>query len=44
MSSKECIEKLSNVLFWDINKDQVDMDKYPAHIIQRVLEYGNMDD
>lgn len=44
MSSKECIGKLSHVLFWDMDKDQADMDKYPAHFIQRVLEYGNMDD
>ena len=44
MSSKECMEKLSSVLFWDIDMNEVDMDKYPAHFIQRVLEYGNMDD
>ena len=44
MSSKECIAKLSNVLFWDIDMNEADMDKYPAHFIQRVLEYGNMDD
>ena len=42
MSSKECMEKLSSVLFWDIDMEQADMDKYPAHFIQRVLEYGNM--
>ena len=44
MTSKECIGKLSKVLFWDIDIKQADMDKYPAHFIQRVLEYGNMDD
>lgn len=44
MSSKECMENLSSVLFWDIDRNQADMDKYPAHFIQRVLEYGNMDD
>lgn len=44
MTSKECIGKLSKVLFWDIDIQQADMDKYPAHFIQRVLEYGNMDD
>ena len=44
MSSNECISKLSKVLFWDIDIEQADMDKYPAHFIQRVLEYGNMDD
>lgn len=44
MTSKECIGKLSKVLFWDIDIKQADMDKYPAHFVQRVLEYGNMDD
>lgn len=44
MSSKECISKLSKVLFWDMDMESVDMDKYPRHIIQRVLEYGNLED
>ena len=44
MSSKECIARMSKVLFWDMDIDEADMDKYPAHFIQRVLEYGNMDD
>ena len=44
MSSRDCIGKLSKILFWDMDKDAADMDKYPAHFIQRVLEYGNLDD
>ena len=44
MSSKDCIQKLSRVLFWDMDIDTADMDKYPAHFVQRVLEYGTMDD
>jgi len=44
MSSKECIDRLSKVLFWDVDMNDADMDKYPAHFVQRVLEYGNMDD
>ena len=44
MSNKECISKLSKVLFWDMDMESVDMDKYPRHIIQRVLEYGNLED
>lgn len=44
MSGKECIEQLSNVLFWDIDKEQADMDSCPEQIIQRVLEYGTLDD
>lgn len=44
MNGKECISKLSKILFWDINMENADLDKYPAHFIQRVLEYGNMED
>lgn len=41
---QEYISKLSRHLFWDIDIDKVDMDTYPAHIIQRVLEYGLLED
>lgn len=44
MSSKECLYQLSNNLFWDIDMSQADMEKSPAQIIQRVLEYGDMKD
>lgn len=44
MNKKENIEKLSPVLFWDIDKEQADLDKYPSFFIQRVLEYGNLND
>lgn len=38
------LEKLSPRLFWDMDSSQIDLDKYPSHIIQRVLEYGEFDD
>lgn len=44
MSSKECIKNLSPHLFWDIDPAEVDLDKYPAFFIQKVLEWGTMDD
>lgn len=44
MSIRECIDGFSKILFWDIDLNEADMDKYPAHFIQRVLEYGSMDD
>ena len=44
MNGVECIKKLSPVLFWDIDKSQADMDKYPSFFVQRVLEYGNWND
>lgn len=44
MSEKECINNLSKILFWDIDMDYVDMDSCPSQIIQRVLEYGTLND
>lgn len=44
MSETECITKLSPVLFWDIDREQADMETCPTQIIQRVLEYGTLED
>ena len=44
MSERECISKLSKVLFWDMDMELVNMDSCPSQIIQRVLEYGTIDD
>ena len=44
MTNKECINRLSPVLFWDIDREQADMEQCPAQIIQRVLEYGTLED
>lgn len=44
MSERECISKLSKLLFWDIDMEQANMDACPFQIIQRVLEYGNLND
>lgn len=44
MSAEECISRLSEGLFWDMDKEKVDMDSCPAHIVQRVLEYGVLED
>ena len=37
-------EALSSVLFWDMDTTSLTWDSCPAHIIQRVLEYGTLDD
>ena len=44
MRERECISNLSKVLFWDIDIEQVNMDSCPSQIIQRVLEYGTLND
>lgn len=44
MVSKECVSALSAHLFWDTDRNEFDMNAYPAYIIQRVLEYGTLED
>jgi hypothetical protein len=36
--------KFSEHLFWDVEESELDMDQYPAFVIQRVLEYGRWED
>jgi len=31
-------------LFWDTDISKLDLNEYPAYVIQRVLEYGEMQD
>ncbi len=38
------ISQLSEHLFWDVNKDTLDAQKNKRLIIQRVLDYGLMQD
>lgn len=44
MSPSEYIANFSPNLFWDIDKKQLDLTTCPSQIIQRVLEYGNLND
>ena len=44
MSSRECLSKFTPNLFWDADPSLLSMDASPAYIIQRVLEYGQMND
>ena len=44
MSSQECISQFSPNLFWDVRLSDLKMDENQGYIIQRVLEYGQMDD
>jgi len=44
MSSRECLSKFSKNLFWDADESQIMMDVHAAYIIQRVLEFGQMND
>lgn len=44
MRKEEYISQLSPVLFWDMDKAQLDVDKHAAGLVQRVLEYGTLQD
>lgn len=44
MSNSECLQNFTKNLFWDVDPKELSMDKYPAYIIQRTLEYGQMND
>jgi hypothetical protein len=36
--------KLSTTLFWDTDREELDMQQHKAFIIARVLDYGTWDD
>ncbi len=36
--------KFSKHLFWDIDIDDLDLDKHESYVINRVLDYGLMND
>ena len=42
MDTKDYI--FSEHLFWDIDEQELDMDKHAAFIVERVLDYGMMND
>ena len=44
MSSVSYISQLSPVLFWDIDREHMDIESHSAGLIQRVLEYGTLQD
>ena len=44
MNNNKIINKLSKHLFWDVNRNALDLDKSRAYIIKQVLEYGLIED
>lgn len=44
MDGKEYLNRLSPSLFWDMDISGASMDTCPQQVVQRVLEYGNLDD
>jgi len=44
MEKRQSCEEFTTNLFWDTDVSTLDVEKYPAYVIQRVLEYGEMQD
>ena len=44
MTSAECIYQFTPNFFWDTDLSMLSMDNHSTYIIQRTLEYGQMND
>lgn len=44
MSAKECIQGFSDYIFWDVDRDSIDLSANAPYVVQRVLEYGQYND
>lgn len=44
MSTQDYPNLFSKNLFWDVDVSQLQMNTHAAYIIQRVMEYGQMED
>ena len=44
MSKQECIQELSDNIFWDVEKGSIDLELNAPYVVQRVLEYGQIGD
>ncbi len=44
MGNRELIPEKVQRLFWDVNKEDIDIKAHRAYIIRRIMDYGNMED
>lgn len=44
MQSLITADNFSGYLFWDANRSEISLEEHAPYIIQRVLEYGSMND
>ena len=44
MQNKNDINLFSDYLFWDVRKGSIDLDTNESYVIQRVLEFGQIND
>ena len=43
-TKNESIPERVKRLFWDVNKDTVDMKKHRPHVIRRIMDHGDIQD
>ena len=44
MGNESLIPERIKRLFWDADKDDVDMKKHRPYVIRRIMDYGNIED
>ena len=44
MSEREFIHSFSEYLFWDVDKDSIDLEANAPYVVRRVLELGQLND
>lgn len=44
MSRPNILSQFSRHLFWDADREDIDLEKNAPYVVQRVLEYGLLDD
>ena len=44
MSERDYIQSFSDYLFWDVDKDSIDLESNASYVVRRVLELGQMND
>ena len=41
---QECIQRFSDYIFWDVDPNNIDLSRNAPFVVQRVLEYGQIED
>jgi len=44
MTDQEYISAFSDYLFWDVSKNSINLEDNAPYVVQRVLEYGQLND
>lgn len=44
MSERDYIQSFSSFLFWDVDRDSIDLEANAPYVVQRVLEFGHLND